>query len=262
MLRLLGLVVAALLLATACGGGDDTELAVIDDERELQSGDVEEPEIEGGEDIATDDDAGEDDEALDTTDTAPDGDEAEAAAQGVADGDGEGGLVEERDPDAEAGPPAPEVDELDEDDANDGALAGRTGLDDPEAVVIDLATGDEVDLAGDIAASGTTVLWFWSPDSAESAAEAAAITSLAADFDGRLSVVAIGTGGDLDGAERFRQDTGLAAVTTVWDPAAETLEFYQVSAIPSIIAVSAGGDVMGRWTTLSPEVAQFLEVAG
>lgn len=255
MLKALGLVVTALLLVSACGGGDDTDLSVIDDEREVESGDVDAPEIEGDDDT-TDDDDGDDDEAaaLETTDDTV----TVAPVEGDDDED-----TDEGDTPVEAGPPAPEdgaVDELDEDEANDGATVGRTGLDEPEAVVIDLATGDEVELAGGLAGQGTTVLWFWENGSAESAAEAATIASLADDFDGRLTVVAVGTGGDAEQAERFRQDAGLTGVTTVWDPAAESLEYYQVSAIPSVIAVNDAGDIMGRWSTLTPEVAQFLDL--
>ena len=127
--------------------------------------------------------------------------------------------------------------------------------------MIDLATGQDVDLAEQLAPSGPTVLWFWTTESGESAAEAAAVAKLAADFSGRLKVVTVGTGGDAQQAEQFQQEAGLAGVTTVWDPAAQSFEHYQVSAIPSIIAMDDAGNVMGRWNNLSPEVIQFLDVA-
>lgn len=185
-----------------------------------------------------------------TTESDPTGGTGQAGGA-PGDGDGEGD---------EAGQPDDQVEVDDGDDEDDPAAAGRVDQGFPAAEATDLESGATVDLAAQLAGgSDNVLLWFWSPDSGPSEAEADVIQRLIAE-DLDLDVVAIGVGGNPETARLFRDQAGLDGATVVWDHTTANAEQYEITTIPSAVLLDSGGDVIGRWTTLSAEVVQLLRL--
>ncbi len=185
-----------------------------------------------------------------TTESDPTGGTGQAGgAPGVGDGEGD-----------EAGQPDAQVQVDDGDDEDDPAAVGRVDQGFPAAEATDLESGATVDLAAQLAGGTDNVLlWFWSPDSGPSEAEADVIQRLIAE-DLDLEVVAIGVGGNPETARLFRDQVDLDGATVVWDHTTANAEQYEITAIPSAVLLDSGGDVIGRWTTLSAEVVQLLRL--
>lgn len=266
-------VVALALIVGACGTedrGDGVRAVSLDDQTEVGIG-PDQPEGDGTDDPVAGTiraDGSGDAESSATEDRGEGGGPAVAGETGgVVDGDDEstaGTGTGNTAPDETADGPDPgDADADDGDPASDGGTAGRAGRGLPDTPVIDLRSGTTVDLAAPLAAAGRSVLlWFWEPGSAASRAEAAVVQQLADESDDAVEVAAIGIGGDAASAARFPRETGLRGITIVWDDTARTAEQYAVTSLPTAILVDTGGDVIGRWTTLSPEVLQLIRLLG
>lgn len=275
-----GVALALCLVASACGDDQDDLTTTVDEETDIGTEDppevavtpdsTDEPEdqdADGGQNVQTDGDetttqsdsttdpgsdpAGGDSEQVGGT-TESDSTGGTGQAGGApGDGDGEGG---------EGGQPDDQVQVDDGDEEEDPAAVGRVDQGFPAAEATDLESGDTVDLAAQLAGGTDNVLlWFWSPDSGPSEAEADVIQRLIAE-DLDLQVVAIGVGGNPETARLFRDQAGLDGATVVWDHTTANAEQYEVTEIPSAVLLDSGGDVIGRWTTVSAEVVQLLRL--
>ncbi|MEM7342425.1 MAG: hypothetical protein AAF467_27555 [Actinomycetota bacterium] len=213
---------------------------------------------EPNEDGATDEPAG-----PTLPDDAPTGSEPAAPGAPGEDENGEGQPGDGAPTGDRPATPVPPDDEPAEDDIldeNDPAADGRVGAGLPSGTVLELATGDPVDLTATLAdADEVILLWFWSPGDDASAAESEVVARLATE-QADLTVMAVGIGGDASSATAFARDNDLPGVTVVWDETADIAEQYSVTAPPSAILLDDGGDVIGRWTTLSPEVFQLIDL--
>ncbi len=291
MPRLAALLAAVALTAAACSDADgNVGLRTSDDNEQAEIGEVEAPQVIGGED--GDDASG--DEALNVSDADSDGEGGEQGSIDAGgteqDSTGDADSTEtstQTDPGTGGGTPTPgsnpdDVDDeneqptqpetptqppLDPDDEPEGdvdddpAAEGRIDVSYPSAPVTNLGSGEEVDLAGELAdRDKRTLLWFWQPGNGPSAAEADVVARLQAELGDDIDVVAVGTGGDLATAQAFAADAGLAGVTILWDGSAEAVEYYEVGQLPSSILLDFNGDIIGRWNTLSPEVFQLVQI--
>lgn len=168
---------------------------------------------------------------------------------------GEGGRTEDN-----ANPGADGDDEANEGDiTNDPAAIDRIDKGFPATPVTDVLSGSEVELADQLEAGDQNVLlWFWEPGSGASAAEADVVQRLAEQDIASIEIIAIGIGGDAESAKEFPAESGLSGVSIVWDGTTRNAEQYQVTALPSAVLLDPRGDIIGRWTTLSPEVFQLI----
>lgn len=264
------------LFLTACGQSDDLETTEIvedeqvevgvddspvgDDSGEDDPGDESENSGDAGDDSATDDGIAAEASGEETVGSEPGSDDDPATSAGV---DGDDGNDDSAD--AEDGVDAEDaaLDAQDaEDDAEDAAGGeGRVGAGLPSGVVIDLTTGQQLDLGDTLAnAGGPVLLWFWAPDNGPSQAESAVVQQLADEHGDGVVIVAVGTGGVVEEAQAFADDVALDGVTVVWDGTAGNAEQYGVNALPSSVLLDNEGNIIARWVTLSEEAFGLIDL--
>jgi len=127
----------------------------------------------------------------------------------------------------------------------DGTAAGVTDLPDVEVVV--LASGERANLQSLAAAGKPTLLWFWAPHCTFCMREAPDLLSFAADHGDAVHVLGIGARDDLDLAHDFVDRTDTASLPMLWDPSGDTWIHYRVTNQPTVVVLSAEGEVKGTW---------------
>ena len=278
-------VIAALgltLLVGACSDGEDGLDLITDDEQsEVQVGDDQAPPDVAADNesanVSTDDgsasgaSASIDDETTPTDDNASNGssdsagsDSADSAGSDSAGSNSSGSDSADSGGAESEGPPPPVDDDIEDADvplSADPATADRADVAYPATTVTDLGSGAEVPLAAQLAdRDKRTLLWFWAPDAGPSSAEAATVQRLSNEQADTVDVIAIGTGGERATAEQFLADTGLTTTAVLWDAGADAAEHYSIEELPTSVLLDRNGDIIARWSTLSPEVFDFLAI--
>jgi len=123
--------------------------------------------------------------------------------------------------------------------------AGVTDLPDVEVVV--LASGERANLQSLAAAGKPTLLWFWAPHCTFCMREAPDLLSFAADYGDAVHILGIGARDDLDLAHDFVDRTDTASLPMLWDPSGDTWIHYRVTNQPTVVVLSAEGEVKGTW---------------
>lgn len=208
------------------------------------------------------------DQAGDDTGTG-DGTGSDGGGDGTDGGEGDGEpALTPVDPDAvdpsepeRTDEPAPVEEQEDPDDQPDEDTTGgaRANVNYPSTELIDLGSGRTTDLGSVAAQSGRPVLlWFWSPASPSSAAEASIVKRLLNGQGDKVTVIAVGGDGDRAAADEFHANTGLGT-TVLWSAGPAARDHYQVVRIPSTVLLAASGDVIARWNGLPEEAFSFVE---
>lgn len=124
-------------------------------------------------------------------------------------------------------------------------VAGTASL--PSIDVLELASGDTVDLAALAEAGRPTLLWFWAPHCTFCRAEAPELLELSATHAGQLQILGIGAQDTIDEAYDFLDDTRTGDLRMIWDRSGQSWRHYGVTSQPTIVVLGADGEETGRW---------------
>lgn len=128
-------------------------------------------------------------------------------------------------------------------DAN-GDTAVLLSDDVPSIEMIDLSSGDSVNLRSLVGGEQSVLLWFWAPHCPICRGEAPEIEELARENSHRLKVVGVGAFDDLDYAHRFVADTG-TTFTMLWSDSADVWNHYGVRVNSHFWVLDANGNRVG-----------------
>jgi thiol-disulfide isomerase/thioredoxin len=123
----------------------------------------------------------------------------------------------------------------------------------PAVDVVDVRTGDTVNLGSVVPSDKPVLLWAWAPHCPSCRAEAGALENFAASHQDRLTVVGIGTQDDLDYARGFLEDTGVTTPLMLWDESFESWRTIGITAQPTWILVRGDGSLIDGWIGALPE---------
>lgn len=125
--------------------------------------------------------------------------------------------------------------------------AVTASVDLPRIPVVELSSGDEVDLAS-LARPGTpTLLWFWAPHCTICRREAPELIELVDEHGADLPMIGIGAQDSLEEAYGFLDDTGTHDLRMIWDPSGDSWVHHGVTSQPTVIVLGADGEVAGTW---------------
>jgi thiol-disulfide isomerase/thioredoxin len=125
--------------------------------------------------------------------------------------------------------------------------AATGSVDLPSIPVVDLSTGDEVDLASLARAGTPTLLWFWAPHCTFCRREAPELIELVQEHGGDLPMIGIGAQDSLEEAYGFLDDTDTHDLRMIWDPSGDSWVHHGVTSQPTVIVLGADGEVAGTW---------------
>ncbi len=123
----------------------------------------------------------------------------------------------------------------------------------PAVDVVDVRTGDTVNLGSVVPSDKPVLLWAWAPHCPSCRAEAGGLEKFAASHQDRLTVVGIGTQDDLDYARGFLEDTGVTTPLMLWDESFESWRTIGITAQPTWILVRGDGSFIDGWIGALPE---------
>jgi len=123
----------------------------------------------------------------------------------------------------------------------------------PAVDVVDVRTGDTVNLGSVVPSDKPVLLWAWAPHCPSCRAEAGDLEKFAASHQDRLTVVGIGTQDDLDYARGFLEDTGVTTPLMLWDESFESWRTIGITAQPTWILVRGDGSFIDGWIGALPE---------
>ncbi|MGH9185630.1 MAG: TlpA family protein disulfide reductase [Acidimicrobiales bacterium] len=113
--------------------------------------------------------------------------------------------------------------------------------------VVDLTSGDTVDLHSLAVAGKPTLLWFWAPHCTFCMREAPELLAFAAEHGDAVHILGIGARDDLDLAFGFVDRTDTDTLAMLWDPSGETWIHYGVTNQPTVVVLAPDGEVRGTW---------------
>lgn len=123
----------------------------------------------------------------------------------------------------------------------------------PSVDVVDVRTGQQVDVASLVPSATPVLLWAWAPHCPACRAEAGSAETFAAAHAEEVTMVGLGTQDDLAYAEGFLRDTGVTTPQMLWDPSFESWAQLGISAQPSWILVDGSGELLDTWVGPLPE---------
>lgn len=123
----------------------------------------------------------------------------------------------------------------------------------PPVDVVDVRTGDTVNLGSVVPSDKPVLLWAWAPHCPSCRAEAGGLEAFAASNQDRLTVVGIGTQDDLEYARGFLEDTGVTTPLMLWDESFESWRTIGITAQPTWILVRGDGSFIDGWIGELPE---------
>jgi thiol-disulfide isomerase/thioredoxin len=123
----------------------------------------------------------------------------------------------------------------------------------PAVDVVDVRTGDTVNLGSVVPSDKPVLLWAWAPHCPSCRAEAGDLEKFAASNQDRLAVVGIGTQDDLDYARGFLEDTGVTTPLMLWNESFESWRTIGITAQPTWILLRGDGSFIDGWIGALPE---------
>lgn len=121
------------------------------------------------------------------------------------------------------------------------------GADLPAIDVVDLASGDEVDLQSLAQPGRPTLLWFWAPHCTICRREAPELLAFEAAHRDDIDILGVGAQDTLDEAYGFLDDTDTHGLAMVWDESGQSWIHHGVTSQPTVIVLDADGQVAGTW---------------
>lgn len=129
--------------------------------------------------------------------------------------------------------------------ADDGATAAGEFL--PDIEVVRVACGDTVGLRSLAEPGVPTLLWFWAPHCTFCMREAPEVVAFSAEYGDEVRIIGLGAQDSLDQAVDFVSSTDTAGLDMVWDESGESWIHFEVTSQPTVIVLSADGEVEARW---------------
>ncbi|MGD9526225.1 MAG: TlpA family protein disulfide reductase [Dehalococcoidia bacterium] len=117
----------------------------------------------------------------------------------------------------------------------------------PAVPVIDVRTGENVDLGSVVPSDKPVLLWAWAPHCPTCRAEAPEVEAFAAANVDALTIVGMGTQDDLEYAKGFLADTGVSTPRMLWDPGFDSWRALGVTSQPTWILVRGDGSFIAGW---------------
>ncbi|MGQ0630844.1 MAG: TlpA family protein disulfide reductase [Sporichthyaceae bacterium] len=113
----------------------------------------------------------------------------------------------------------------------------------PDISVVQVATGQSIDLRSLAVAGKPTLLWFWAPHCPFCKAEAPKVLDFQAKYGDDIEVIGLGAQDDLDQAEGFLAETKTAGLKMVWDSSGKSWVHFRVTNQPTVIVLNPAGKV-------------------
>jgi len=129
--------------------------------------------------------------------------------------------------------------------ADDGATTAGEFL--PDIEVVRVACGDTVSLRSLAEPGVPTLLWFWAPNCTFCMREAPEVVEFSAEYGDEVRIIGLGAQDSLDRAVDFVSSTGTEELDMVWDESGESWIHFEVTSQPTVIVLSADGEVEERW---------------
>ena len=129
--------------------------------------------------------------------------------------------------------------------ADDGATAAGEFL--PDIEVVRVACGDTVGLRSLAEPGVPTLLWFWAPNCTFCMREAPEVVEFSAEYGDEVRIIGLGAQDSLDQAVDFVSSTGTEGLDMVWDESGESWIHFEVTSQPTVIVLSADGEVEETW---------------
>ncbi|MDQ3544570.1 MAG: TlpA family protein disulfide reductase [Actinomycetota bacterium] len=129
--------------------------------------------------------------------------------------------------------------------ADDGATAAGEFL--PDIEVVRVACGDTVGLRSLAEPGVPTLLWFWAPHCTFCMREAPEVVEFSAEYGDEVRIIGLGAQDSLDQAVDFVSSTGTEGLDMVWDESGESWIPFEVTSQPTVIVLSADGEVEETW---------------
>jgi thiol-disulfide isomerase/thioredoxin len=123
----------------------------------------------------------------------------------------------------------------------------------PSVDVVDVRSGDTLDLASIVPSDKPVLLWAWAPHCPSCRAVAGDLEKFAAANVDRLTVVGLGTQDDLEYAKEFLADTGVETPLMLWDESFESWVTIGITAQPTWILGRGDGSFIDGWVGGLPE---------
>jgi len=117
----------------------------------------------------------------------------------------------------------------------------------PDIDVVRVACGDTVALRSLAAPDVPTLLWFWAPHCTFCMREAPEVVEFSAEYGDDVRIIGLGAQDSLDQAVDFVSSTGTEGLVMVWDATGESWIHFEVTSQPTVIVLSADGEVEATW---------------
>ncbi len=117
----------------------------------------------------------------------------------------------------------------------------------PDIDVVRVACGDTVALRSLAAPDVPTLLWFWAPHCTFCMREASEVVEFSAEYGDEVRIIGLGAQDSLDQAVDFVSSTGTEGLDMVWDESGESWIHFEVTSQPTVIVLSADGEVEETW---------------
>lgn len=123
----------------------------------------------------------------------------------------------------------------------------------PSAQVLDVISGETVDMQSIVPSDKPVLLWAWAPHCPSCRAEAGALEEFSAANKDKITVVGVGSQDDESYARSFIEDTKVQTPRMLWDPSFDSWRVMGITATPTWILVNGDGSFVDGWIGPLPE---------
>jgi len=123
----------------------------------------------------------------------------------------------------------------------------------PSVEVLDVRSGEKLDLQSVVPSKRPVLLWAWAPHCPSCRREAPALERFAAENKDAIKVVGIGTQDDQEYAQEFLKTTGVNTPQMLWDDSFESWRVMGITAQPTWVLVRGDGSLITGWVGGFPE---------
>lgn len=117
----------------------------------------------------------------------------------------------------------------------------------PKVNVVDIRSGDEVNLASLAPSDKPLLVWFWAPHCPSCNAEAKDVEAFSREHQGELTVVGLGAQDSLGQAEDFVEEHGMKTPRMLYDASFDSWEHFGVNGQPAAILFDPDGAAREGW---------------